>query len=99
MILVMAPAASEEPDPLVTASEEQSEQLREAGGALAEAVSALRGDLEQRREEVARLSQQNEELQADNRALRNDAERLPAAAGTPHERRRGREAHPQGGPL
>jgi chromosome segregation ATPase len=82
----MAPGASEERDPLVTAYEERTAQIYDTRAALGEAVSALRTELEQRRGEVAGLSRDNDSLRADNRALRADAERLHAEAGSLHER-------------
>lgn len=82
----MPSSAGDEPDPLAAAYEQRTVQVHEARAALADAVSALSTDLEQRREEVARFTQENDALRADNRALRTDAERLHAEAGSLHER-------------
>jgi predicted nuclease with TOPRIM domain len=70
--------AGEQPDPQGAAYERRTLQLHEARAALAEVVSALRLELEERRQEAANLEKHNTSLTTDNQALREYAENLAA---------------------
>jgi peptidoglycan hydrolase CwlO-like protein len=61
---------------LVTAYEQRTNQLREARGALAEAVSALTAELDRRRAETAALRDERDRAQLEQRAERERAEAL-----------------------
>lgn len=71
----------EQVQPLAAAYEERTKQLHEARGALAEAVSTLRLELEQRREEAIALTRENGEL----RKLAVDHHRLAVDHHKLHE--------------
>jgi predicted RNase H-like nuclease (RuvC/YqgF family) len=80
--MIKAMADAEGPIPgqrkelLVTAYEQRTNQLREARGALAEAVSALTAELDRRRAETAALQDERDRAQLEQRAERERAEAL-----------------------
>ena len=95
----MPASAGEDPDQLAKAYEQRTTQVHEARGALADAVSALRLELEQQREQAAKLHDENAALREDNHALREDthnvhqhAERLTSELHQQRERAEGLEA-------
>lgn len=61
---------------LGAAYEQRTIQLHEARSALADAVAAIRLELDDRRNESAGLREDNRSLREDNRLLRQDAEAL-----------------------
>lgn len=71
----------EELEPLAAAHEQRTKEVYEARGALAEAVSALRLELEQRRDETTALRRDNSELRPYAANLTNEIDRLREHVG------------------
>jgi chromosome segregation ATPase len=67
------PGREGEPDALAAAYEQRSAQLYEARGALAETVSALRTELDVRRDEAAQLREQRDNAVREYHELREHA--------------------------
>ena len=61
-------------DPLERAYTERTQQLHDARGAVAEAVSTLRVELNRHREEAAALRAERDQAVADNQAVRHEVE-------------------------
>jgi predicted RNase H-like nuclease (RuvC/YqgF family) len=78
MIGPMPTTAGEQEDPLTAAYEQRTTQLHEARGALAEAVSVLKVELDQRREESKGLREHADNLAAEADKQRHYAESFTA---------------------
>ncbi len=77
---------------LRTAYEQRTKQLHDARGALGEAVAALTVELDQRREETARLRDEYEHVRVENQALHASTKALTEALEQARERGAASEA-------